>query len=75
MARAVLLLTRRLLHVRIRSLLSNYTDRNGLRWAPGDNLVRPNADELRQDVMHKMHDYRILDTLVSLDQHLATVER
>ena len=38
------------------SLLSKYTNRNSLWWAPGNTLIIPNADELRQDVMREMHD-------------------
>ena len=35
---------------------SQYTDRHGLWWAPGDKLVVPDADSLRQDVLREMHD-------------------
>ena len=38
------------------SLLRQYTNRHGLWWAPGDVLVVPNADALRQDVLREMHE-------------------
>ena len=38
------------------SLLSQFTHRHGLWWAPGDKLVIPDVDDLRQEVMREMHD-------------------
>ena len=38
------------------SLLAQYTNRHGLWWAPSDKLVVPDADSLRQDVIHECHD-------------------
>ena len=38
------------------SFVSQYTLKRGLWWAPDDVLVLPDADALRQEVLHEMHD-------------------
>ena len=38
------------------SFTRQYTLKHGLWWAPHDVLVLPDADGLRQTVMHEMHD-------------------
>lgn len=65
------------------SLFSQYTNRHGLCWAPGDKLVISDADDLRQDVLREMHDspysglFSVKKTSKAIEPvvHLAIFER